>query len=86
MVCALRSSGHREKAPLVRRFLLSGLDGPSGYLGFMNAQDALGAILDAAQPDDEPTTPEEDAGVEEARTEYERGEVFDADQINRELG
>lgn len=48
--------------------------------------DALDAILDAAPLDDEPTTAEEDAGVEEARTEFERGEVFDADQIKRELG
>ena len=47
---------------------------------------ALDAILDAAHLDDEPTTPEEDEGVEEARAEYERGEVFDADQIKRELG
>ena len=48
--------------------------------------DALDAILDAAPLDDEPTTPDEDAGVEEARAEYERGEVFDADRIKRELG
>jgi len=48
--------------------------------------DALDAILDAAPLDDEPRTPEEDTGVVLARAEYEHGEVFDADQIKRELG
>ena len=47
--------------------------------------DALDAILEAAPLDDELTTPEEDEGVEDARAEYERGEVFDADQIKRDV-
>jgi hypothetical protein len=46
--------------------------------------DALDAILDAAPLDDEPTTLEEDEGLEEPRAEYERGEVSDADQIKHD--
>jgi hypothetical protein len=48
--------------------------------------DPLIALLDEAPPDDEPTTPEEDAGAAEARDEYKRGVYFDSDEIKRELG
>jgi hypothetical protein len=48
-------------------------------LGFIvrrrGQRDALGELLDRAPIDDEPTTPEEDEGVREARAEIERGDV-----------
>jgi hypothetical protein len=47
--------------------------------------DPLVAMLDAAPEDDEPTTSEEEAAVRKARAEYRRGEVFDAEQIKREI-
>jgi len=34
----------------------------------------------------EPATPEEEAGVAEARAEIERGELISADEIRREFG
>jgi len=48
--------------------------------------DVVAAILDDAPIDDERATPEEEAGVAEARDEYEHGDVFEADEIKRELG
>lgn len=48
-------------------------------------RDALGEFLASAPVDDEPTTPEEDAGVAEARAELARGEVFSAEDIRREF-
>ena len=48
-------------------------------------RDALSEFLDNAPLDDEPTTPEEDEGAREARAEIARGEVFSADQIEREI-
>lgn len=58
-------------------------------LGFIvrrrGQHDALGELLDRAPIDDEPTTPEEDEGVREARVEIERGDVLSADEIRREL-
>jgi hypothetical protein len=49
------------------------------------APDALTEMLDNAPPDDEPTTPEEDAGAQEAREQYRRGEFIEAEQIKREM-
>lgn len=47
-------------------------------LGFIvrrrQQHDALGEMLDRAPLDDEPTTPEEDEGVREARAEVARGD------------
>jgi hypothetical protein len=58
-------------------------------LGFIvrrrQQHDALGEMLDRAPLDDEPTTPEEDAGVREARAEIERGDVLSADETRREV-
>lgn len=58
-------------------------------LGFIaqrrGGRDALSALLDTAPMDDEPTTPDEDAGVREARAELARGEVFSAEEIKREI-
>lgn len=47
--------------------------------------DALGEMLQCAPLDDEPTTPEEDEGVREARAEIARGDVLSADEIRREV-
>ena len=49
-------------------------------------RDALGELLEAAPPDEEPTTPDEDEGAREARAEIARGDVFSADEIKREIG
>jgi hypothetical protein len=48
--------------------------------------DPLMRALDEAPFDDEPTTPDEEAGAAEALAEYERGETHSADEIKRELG
>jgi hypothetical protein len=45
----------------------------------------LDELLDKAPLDDEPTTPEEDAGAREAREEIARGETISAEEIKREL-
>ena len=39
----------------------------------------------AAPLDDEPTTPDEDAGTREARREYRLGDFISADEAKREL-
>ena len=49
-------------------------------------RDSLSVLLDNAPLDDEPTTPEEEALVQEARDEVERGELISADEIRREFG
>lgn len=58
-------------------------------LGFIvrrrTQRDALAELLDNAPIDDEPTAPEEDEGIYEARAEIERGDVISADEIRREL-
>jgi hypothetical protein len=58
-------------------------------LGFIvrrrDARDDLGALLDGAPLDDEPTTLEEDEGVAEAHGQIARGEVVSADEIRREV-
>ena len=41
--------------------------------------------LATAPYDDEPTTPEEEAGVAEAREQYQRGEYLTADEAKRQL-
>lgn len=48
--------------------------------------DSVLELLDNAPPDDEPTTPEEEEGVREAKAEVELGEVVSAEEIKRELG
>jgi hypothetical protein len=59
-------------------------------LGFIvrrrGQRDALGELLERAPVDDEPATPDEDQGVNEARAEIERGDVLSADEIRREEG
>jgi hypothetical protein len=47
--------------------------------------DELGALLDSAPVDDEPSTPEEEAAVQLAREELARGETISLDEIRAEL-
>jgi hypothetical protein len=48
-------------------------------------EDPLTRFLAAAPIDDEPSSPEEEQGVAEARAEIARGEVISADDIRREF-
>jgi hypothetical protein len=50
-----------------------------------SATDALGELLENAPWDNEPTTPEEQAGVREAREQIARDEIISAEAIRREL-
>jgi hypothetical protein len=58
-------------------------------LGFIvrrqSKRDALDELLERAPLDDEPTTPDEDKGVREAKEQIARGEVLSADEIRREI-
>ena len=47
--------------------------------------DSLTRLLDNAPEDDEPTTPEEEALVQEARDEIARGETITLDELRAEL-
>lgn len=47
--------------------------------------DSLTRLLDSAPEDDEPTTPEEEALVQEARDEIARGEKISLDELRAEL-
>jgi len=49
------------------------------------AEDPMIAVLDAAPWDDEPSTPEEEATVAEARAAIARGEGIGFDQVKAEL-
>jgi hypothetical protein len=48
-------------------------------------RDALGELLGNAPLDDEPTSPEEEEGLREAREQVARGEVISAEEIRREF-
>jgi hypothetical protein len=48
-------------------------------------RDALAELLENAPLDDEPTTPEEEEGLREAREQVARGEVLSAEEIRREF-
>jgi hypothetical protein len=48
-------------------------------------RDALSNLLERAPLDDEPTTPEEEEGVREAKEQIARGDVLSADEIRREV-
>jgi hypothetical protein len=58
-------------------------------LGFIvhrrSKRNALAELLERAPLDDEPTTPDEDEGVREAKEQIVRGEVLSADEIRREI-
>jgi hypothetical protein len=47
--------------------------------------DELGALLDSAPLDDEPSTPEEEAAVQLAREQFSRGETVSLDEFRSEL-
>lgn len=47
--------------------------------------DSLASLLENAPEDDEPTTPEEEALVQEARDEIARGETLSLDVLRAEL-
>lgn len=51
----------------------------------MTERDRLVEFLDNAPEDDEPTMPEEEQGVREAKAEIELGEVLSSEEIRREL-
>ena len=56
------------------------------YIVRRRERDPLTELLDNAPEDDEPTTPEEEEeGVRDAKADIERGEVFSAEEIKREL-
>ena len=58
-------------------------------LGFIvrhrDGRDGLAELLERAPLDDEPTTPDEEEGVREAREQIARGEVLSADEIRRRV-
>lgn len=58
------------------------------YLDFLRREgdDSFDRLLKSAPVDDEPRTPDEDAGAAEARQQYLRGEVVPAEEIRRLLG
>ena len=56
------------------------------YLAGRQERDSLTDLLENAPEDDEPTSAEEEEGVREAREQVERGEVFSAEEIKREIG
>lgn len=62
-----------------------GLDEARRYLGALKeaGSDPFLAHLLLAPEDDEPLTPEEAAGLEEARAEWRRGEFYTAEEIKR---
>lgn len=47
--------------------------------------DALTRVLDDAPPDDEPTTPEEEAAVQEALEAADRGDTITLEELRAEL-
>jgi hypothetical protein len=55
------------------------------YLAELLRQDAMLKALDTAPEDDEASSPEEDAGAEEAWHEYLRGEGVSAEEAKRRL-
>jgi hypothetical protein len=55
------------------------------YIVERRGRDPLVELLDNAPEDDEPTAPEEEEGVRDARADIERGEFFSAEEIKREL-
>jgi hypothetical protein len=65
-----------------------GLEEAHRYLAALkqaNGDPFLAQLL-LAPEDDEPTTPEEDAGAEEAWQEYLRGETISSEELKRKYG
>ena len=62
------------------------LHGAKRFLEYLrNMGDPFLRALSEAPEDDEPTTPEEDEGAEEARQEYLRGEARPWEDVREEL-
>ena len=57
------------------------------YVEFVKSgyTDLLSWVLDTAPVDDEPTTPEEEAAVEEAREDVRRGRTIPLEEVKRRL-
>ena len=57
------------------------------YIGFLRSgyTDMLQWVLDTAPEDDEPTTPEEDAGAAEAREDIRQGRTVSMEEVKRML-
>ena len=57
------------------------------WLSFLKSDytDPLSWLLDNAPIDDEPTTPEEEAAIAEAREQIRGGETFTAEEVKRLL-
>jgi hypothetical protein len=56
------------------------------YIERGRGRDPMLELLDGAPVDDEPSSDDEEAGVREAKADVERGDVFSAEHIRRELG
>ena len=63
------------------------LDRARRYVEFVKSgyTDMLSWVLDTAPVDDEPTTPEEEAEVEEARADIRRGHTIPLEEVKRRL-
>jgi hypothetical protein len=55
------------------------------YIVRRRERDPVVELLYSAPEDDEPTTPEDEKGVRDAKAEIERGETLSAEEIRREL-
>ncbi len=70
----------------LRNFVDSLADEEAGlYLLALRDHDPHALALLTAPLDDEPTTPEEDAGAAEARAQYHRGEFLTAEEAKKRL-
>jgi hypothetical protein len=65
---------------------LSEQEAEAALVAIERERDPMLELLDRAPVDDEPRSDDEEAGVREAKADAERGEVFSAEQIRRELG
>ncbi len=55
------------------------------HLAHREPRDPLIEFLDTAPEDEEPTTPDEEEGLREARAQAERGETIPLEELRREL-
>jgi hypothetical protein len=78
----------QELHQLVDEMPEPGLEEARRYLEALREADGdpVLAHLLLAPEDDEPTTPEEDAGAAEAWQQYLRGEVISSDELKRKYG
>lgn len=76
-----------EVHQLVQNLPESELQAARRFLEFLRTagDDALLRALREAPTDDEPTTPEEDAGAEDAWREYQQGKALPWEKVRKEL-